>query len=107
MPPVHLAFLWHQHQPLYKDVVRNTYVLPWVRLHAIKDYVGMLLVLKEFPEIRATVNLVPSLIVQIEEYAAGRAVDEALRITRKPADGLTESDCLYMLDHFFAGNILS
>jgi alpha-amylase/alpha-mannosidase (GH57 family) len=103
MQPIHLAFLFHQHQPFYKDILRNRYVLPWVRLHSIKSYTGLLLALKEFPEIRATINLVPSLIAQIEEYAAGRAVDEALRLTRKPADSLTESDCLQMLDHFFVG----
>ena len=104
MQPIHLAFLFHQHQPYYKDILRNRYVLPWVRLHSIKSYTGLLLALKEFPEIRATVNVVPSLIAQIEEYAAGRAVDEALRLTRKPADSLTESDCLHMLDNFFVGN---
>jgi len=104
MAPIHLAFLWHQHQPLYKDLVRGRYVLPWVRLHAIKDYIGMLLVLREFPEIRATINLVPSLIIQIEEYAAGVAEDDALRLTRKPADALDEADRRYVLEHFFAGN---
>jgi alpha-amylase/alpha-mannosidase (GH57 family) len=103
MQPIHLAFLFHQHQPFYKDLLRNRYVLPWVRLHSIKSYTGLLLALKEFPEIRATINLVPSLIAQIEEYAAGRAVDEALRLTRKPADSLTESDCLFLLDQFFVG----
>src|SRR5208282_5601733 len=104
MQPIHLAFLFHQHQPYYKDILRNRYVLPWVRLHSIKSYTGLLLALKEFPEIRATVNVVPSLIAQIEEYAAGRAVDEALRLTRKPADGLSETDCLHLLDHFFVGH---
>ncbi len=104
MQPIHLAFLFHQHQPFYKDILRNRYVLPWVRLHSIKSYTGLLLMLKEFPEVRATVNVVPSLIAQIEEYADGRAVDEALRVTRKPADGLTEPDCLHMLDNFFVGN---
>jgi alpha-amylase/alpha-mannosidase (GH57 family) len=104
MQPIHLAFLFHQHQPFYKDILRNRYVLPWVRLHSIKSYTGLLLALKEFPEIRVTINLVPSLIVQIEEYAAGRAVDEALRLTRKPADSLTEPDCLQMLDNFFIGH---
>jgi alpha-amylase/alpha-mannosidase (GH57 family) len=104
MQPIHLAFLFHQHQPFYKDILRNRYVLPWVRLHSIKSYTGLLLALKEFPEMRATVNLVPSLVAQIEEYAAGRAVDEALRLTRKPADSLTESDCLHMLDNFFIGH---
>jgi len=71
MEPVHLAFLWHQHQPFYKDEAQGHYVLPWVRLHAIKDYIGMLLVLNEFEKIRCTINLVPSLIVQIQEYAEG------------------------------------
>ena len=104
MEPIHLAFLWHQHQPLYKDVVQGRYYLPWVRLHAIKDYIGMLLVLREFPEIRATFNLVPSLIIQIEEYAAGQAEDETLRLTRKPAEGLTEAERRTVLDTFFAGN---
>lgn len=104
MKPIHLAFLWHQHQPFYKDVLRHRYVLPWVRLHALKSYTGLLLALKEFPQIRANVNLVPSLIVQIEEYAEGRAMDHALRLTRKPATELTESDRLFILDHFFAGN---
>ena len=104
MEPIHLAFLWHQHQPLYKDVVQGRYILPWVRLHAIKDYIGMLLVLREFPEIRATFNLVPSLIIQIEEYAAGKAEDETLRLTRKPAEELTEAERRTVLDTFFAGN---
>ena len=103
MQPIYLAFLWHQHQPFYKDMARNFYVLPWVRLHAIKDYIGMLLVLKEFPEIRVNFDLVPSLVIQIEEYASGTAVDRSLHLTRKPADGLTEADCLYILDLFFAG----
>ena len=104
MQPLHLAFLWHQHQPSYKDLLKGRYVLPWVRLHAVKDYIGMLLVLKEFPEIRCTINLVPSLLVQIQDYADGRAEDEALRLTRKPADDLDETDRRYLLEQFFAGN---
>ena len=104
MQPIHLAFVWHQHQPLYRDILRGRYVLPWVRLHAIKDYIGMLLLLKEFPNIRATINLAPSLIIQIEEYAEGTAEDDALRLTRKPADALDEAERRYVLEHFFACN---
>jgi len=104
MEPVHLAFLWHHHQPFYKDLRTGRYHLPWARLHAIKDYIGMLLVLEEFPEVRATINLVPSLLVQIADYAAGRAEDEQLRLTRKPADDLDERDTKYILDNFFLGN---
>jgi len=104
MRQIHLAFLWHQHQPFYKNLVTGNYLLPWVRLHAIKDYVGMLLVLKEFPDIRCTINLVPSLLVQIEEYAAGEALDDTLRLTRKPAEDLDEADRRYILDNFFHCN---
>lgn len=102
--PIHVAFLWHQHQPYYKDIVRGHYVLPWARLHAIKDYLGLLLVLKEFPEIRCTVNLVPSLVIQLQEYAAGVAEDEHLRLTRRRAEDLTEAERLFILDQFFVGN---
>ena len=104
MEPVHLAFLWHQHQPFYKNLITGRYLLPWVRLHAIKDYIGMLLVLKEFPKIKATINLVPSLLLQIEEYAAGRAEDDALRLTRKPAEELDEADRRYILENLFLCN---
>ena len=39
--------------------------MPWVRLHGTKDYWGMAMQLKEVPEMHATINLVPSLLVQI------------------------------------------
>ena len=104
MEPIHVAFLWHQHQPLYKNPTTGTYMLPWVRLHAIKDYIGLLLVLREFPEIRATINLVPSLIMQLEDYAAGRAQDDFLRLTRKPAEALDDAERNYVFRHFFVGN---
>jgi len=38
MPILRLILLWHQHQPLYKDLVTGEYRLPWVRLQALKDY---------------------------------------------------------------------
>ena len=50
MPALRLIFLWHQHQPFYKDLVTGEYRLPWVRLHALKDYYGMVKLLDEFPE---------------------------------------------------------
>src|SRR5260370_22721050 len=42
MPALRLIFLWHQHQPFYKDLVTGEYRLPWVRLNGLKDYYGML-----------------------------------------------------------------
>jgi hypothetical protein len=70
-----VALLWHMHQPYYQDHVTREHILPWVRLHALKDYYGMVALLREFPDVRVTFNLVPSPLVQLEEFAAGRARD--------------------------------
>jgi alpha-amylase/alpha-mannosidase (GH57 family) len=100
MSKVSLALMWHQHQPYYPDDVAGENPMPWVRLHATKDYIGMLLHLEEVPEFHCVINLVPSLLKQIEGYAAG-ASDRHLEVSRKPADGLDRDDALYALDHFF------
>ncbi len=71
MSSIRLVFLWHMHQPYYKDLVTGQYRLPWVRLHALKDYYGMVKLLDEFPEVHQTFNLVPSLIAQIQDYVSG------------------------------------
>src|SRR5262249_50277290 len=104
MAEVALAFLWHQHQPYYPDDVAGENPMPWVRLHGVKDYYGMALHLLEFPEMRCTINLVPSLLVQLQAYVEGGATDQFLVASRKPVDALAESDCLFLLDHFFMAN---
>ncbi|MCI0611944.1 hypothetical protein L0244_03045, partial [bacterium] len=70
---IKLAILWHNHQPYYKNFADGSYLLPWVRLHAIKDYWGMAYILREFPQIRQNFNLVPSLLDQLQDYATGQA----------------------------------
>src|SRR5919197_5962794 len=101
MAEIALAFLWHQHQPYYPDDVAGDNPMPWVRLHGVKDYYGMALHLLEFPEMRCTINLVPSLLVQLQAYTDRGASDRFLDVSRVPADGLAEDDCLFLLDHFF------
>src|SRR5437879_11834958 len=101
MADVAVAFLWHQHQPYYPDDVAGHNPMPWVRLHGVKDYYGMAMHLLEFPEMQCTINLVPSLLVQVQRYTDGGGSDQFLDVARKPADGLTESDALFLLDHFF------
>src|SRR6185312_17049981 len=86
MHDVAIAFLWHQHQPYYPDDVAGTNSMPWVRLHGTKDYWGMAMHLKEIPEMRATINLVPSLLVQIRGYLEHDHCDTHLRVSRLPAD---------------------
>ncbi|RMG35959.1 MAG: alpha-amylase/alpha-mannosidase [Planctomycetota bacterium] len=99
-----LAILWHQHQPYYPDDLTGETLMPWVRLHAAKDYYGMALHLLEVPEFRCTINLVPSLVRQLLACSEGRVRDRHLEISRKPADGLTEEEALYLLDQFFMAN---
>jgi alpha-amylase/alpha-mannosidase (GH57 family) len=99
-----LAFLWHQHQPYYPDDVAGENPMPWVRLHGVKDYYGMALHLLEYPEMRCTINLVPSLLAQLLGYTERGATDRFLQVSRVPADGLDEADCLFLLDHFFMAN---
>src|SRR5256885_4084718 len=92
MNRVHLVLLWHMHQPQYRDPETGRYVLPWTRLHALKDYWGMLQVLAETPGFHATFNVVPALGMQLEEYAGGNFNEPWFFLAFKPADELTRED---------------
>src|SRR5580700_9409811 len=96
-----VALLWHMHQPYYEDLVTREHILPWVRLHALKDYYGMAALLGEFPEVRVTFNLVPSLLTQLEAFADDRARDRYLEVGLKPADALTDQDRAFIMQNFF------
>ncbi len=104
MPVLRVVILWHQHQPFYKDLVTGEYRMPWVRLHALKDYYGMVKLLDEFPEVHQTFNLVPSLITQIQDYVAGTAHDPFLEIASRPAKDLTPSERRFGLQYLFQAN---
>ncbi len=104
MPALRLILLWHQHQPFYKDLVTGEYRLPWVRLHALKDYYGMVKLLDEFPNVHQNFNLVPSLITQIQDYVAGTAEDPFLNVAAKPARDFTLKDRLFALQYLFQAN---
>ncbi len=92
------------HQPLYKDLSSGEYKLPWARLHALKDYYGMVKILDDFPEVRQTFNLVPSLLLQIEEYASGKASDPFLRLALKRAEDFEPAEKEFVLRYFFQAN---
>jgi alpha-amylase/alpha-mannosidase (GH57 family) len=104
MPSLRVILLWHQHQPFYKDLVTGEYRLPWTRLHALKDYYGMVKLLDEFPSVHQNFNLVPSLMVQIEDYAAGTAQDPFLRVAAKPAKDLSLEERRFALQYLFQAN---
>lgn len=64
-----VVFLWHMHQPDYRDIVTGEYYFPWTYLHAIKDYVDMAAHIEAQPTAKAVVNFAPILLEQLEDYA--------------------------------------
>ncbi|HWG59817.1 MAG TPA: glycoside hydrolase family 57 protein [Candidatus Acidoferrales bacterium] len=104
MSGVNLVILWHMHQPQYRDPSTGRYLLPWTRLHALKDYWGMVRVLQEFPSIHATFNFVPLLAAQIDEYASGNFKEAWFEIAFAPADSLTPDQKRAALERAFQVN---
>ncbi|MDZ7950090.1 glycoside hydrolase [Nostoc sp. DedQUE09] len=109
--PLYIAFIWHQHQPLYKSPGSGVslsssqqYRLPWVRLHGTKDYLDLVLLLERYPKLHQTVNLVPSLILQLEDYIAGTAFDPYLTASLTPDEQLTQQQREFIIQHFFDAN---
>jgi alpha-amylase/alpha-mannosidase (GH57 family) len=104
MNRIHLSVLWHMHQPQYRDPETGTYVLPWTRLHATKDYWGMVKLFDEFPKFHATFNMVPSLCMQLEEYASGNFKEPWFNLAFMPVDHLTKEGKREILERAFQVN---
>ncbi|MBP1745463.1 MAG: amylopullulanase [Deltaproteobacteria bacterium] len=104
MEKLYLSFLWHMHQPFYKNLFTGDYLLPWVLLHGTKDYFDMAYILKEFPGLKQNFNLVPSLLKQLIDYEDLQTKDVYLEIFRTAPKDLTESQKIYLLMNFFNAN---
>lgn len=96
-----LLFLWHHHQPMYKDYASERYWLPWTYLHTIKDYFEMARIVATFPRLRVTFNLVPSLLESITDYATGRARDTFLELFLKPPENMEQGEKEFLIENFF------
>ncbi len=104
MPRLGVAFLWHMHQPCYREPDGRVFRLPWARLHGLKDYADMPKLAMSQPGLRLTFNLVPALVEQLEAYAQGSASDRHLELTRRPAGELSEEEACLLLQEFFMAN---
>ena len=100
---IKIALLWHMHQPFYKNPYTQKNELPWVRLHGLKDYYGMVALLEDFPRVKATYNLVPSLLTQLEGYCRGER-DIFQDIFIKDAQSLQIEEIHFLVRHFFSAN---
>jgi alpha-amylase/alpha-mannosidase (GH57 family) len=97
-----VAFLWHLHQPDYRDPRTGVPAMPWVRLHALRGYRDLAADLLDH-EMPATVNVVPSLLDQLLHYASD-GQDRHLDLTRIPADAVTDAERGEIVGSFVAGN---
>jgi alpha-amylase/alpha-mannosidase (GH57 family) len=101
--PIRLALIWHFHQPDYLDPVTKAPTMPWTRLHALKDYADMAGHLARHPAVRATFNVVPTLLDQLQTLASGAAPqDPFLALATKDAAGLTPEERAFVVGHFFS-----
>ncbi|MFH0800252.1 MAG: glycoside hydrolase family 57 protein [Pseudomonadota bacterium] len=99
-----LAIVWHMHQPFYRDMATGESTMPWVRLHAIHSYYDMIRLYERFPQVRGTINFVPSLVQQILAYTEEGKSDAFLDHTLIPAEQLTPQQKTFILHHFFMAN---
>lgn len=102
--PLDVIFIWHMHQPYYKDTVQGVYVLPWTYLHAIKDYFDMPAIVEDTPGAKAVFNLVPSLVEQLVDYASGNARDPFLVKGQQDPATMSDDDKVFLLENFFSAN---
>ena len=92
-----LAFLWHLHQPDYRDA-SGVMQMPWVFLHAIKDYYDMPWMLSRHPGLKATFNITPPLIEQLGLYRESpETKDRFLGLWLRPVATLGETDREWMI----------
>jgi len=108
-PPLDLVLLWHMHQPDYRDPADGRFLMPWVYLHAIKDYADMAAHVERHPGIRAVFNFVPVLLEQIDDYVrqidAGDVRDPLLRLLQvEDLGGIGAEDRALIVDSCFHHN---
>ena len=92
------------HQPYYGDDVAKKTKMPWVFLHSIKDYYDMPYILSQYDGIKATFNLVPSLLVQIKSYSDDTANDELLEIIKEDVELLEQKEIEKLEEYLFLSN---
>lgn len=107
--PLNILFIWHHHQPYYKT--DGKFLMPWVRMHGIKDYWDMVRILDDYPKIKQTFNFTPSLLEQIQEYLSQRGpsghegtTDIAYDLSLKNPEKFTPADKVRALKTFFMAN---
>ena len=94
-----VAIYWHMHQPVYE--LDGVFLMPWVRLHAVKDYLDMVLILEKYPRLKLNVNIVPALLDELIQYTEEGYYDIHASLTISKVEELARSEKEYILNNFF------
>ena len=100
MKKLNIAFIWHFHQPNYQENYNGDFLLPWVRLHASKDYLDMLKRMDNYPNLKLNFNFSPVLLTALQKYSNGLK-DLHLKLLLKPENDLNEQDKIFILNNYF------
>ena len=99
MRKLSLAIYWHMHQPVYE--IEGTYLMPWARLHAVKDYLDMILFLEKFPKLKLNFDVVPALIDTVIDYINGKH-DIHSELTVTDVSSMNDDEKAFVLNNFFS-----
>ena len=99
MKKLSLAIYWHMHQPVYE--IEGTYLMPWARLHAVKDYLDMILFLDKFPKLKLNFDVVPALVDMVIDYCNGFH-DIHSELTVSDVENMSEEEKSFVLNNFFS-----
>lgn len=94
---IHIAFLWHMHQPPYEDPKSKVFLLPWTYLHATKDYYDMGALVQRHPDMRININFTPCLLLQLTQYATNAIGDHLIEVMLRDTAELTVADREFLL----------
>ena len=92
------------HQPVYQLSPDGDYLMSWVRLHAVKDYLDMVTIIDKFKNIKLNINVVPVLLDAFMDYGVKGAHDLHSRLTITPVEELNKEDKEFILNNFFDAN---
>ena len=99
MKKLSLAIYWHMHQPVYE--IEGTYLMPWSRLHAVKDYLDMALFLDRYPNLKLNFNVVPALMDTVIDYCNGKH-DIHSELTITDVETMPDEEKAFVLNNFFS-----
>jgi alpha-amylase/alpha-mannosidase (GH57 family) len=105
--PLKLSLIFHMHQPSYQDPVTGRYLMPYVMLHGIKDYLGMARLSQKYPRVKTTFNYVPSLLEQALDYAQNPVKDHYRCLAKKDPKDLTHEEKAFIIKNFLVKNKLA